>query len=139
MIQPMFYVYPDDAKCNSLELQYFYGSIMVAPVTGDNTTSVGIYMPDDIFYDWYTHEKIEGNGTVMHRDDVSYDSIPLFYRGGTIVAQREDSTNTTTELRKKGFDIVIAPGTDGTASGALYLDDGKLFLYSLLLIALHVC
>lgn len=37
---------------------------------------------------------------------------------------RVDSANTTTELRKKGFNIVVAPGRDGKASGSLYLDEG---------------
>ena len=31
---------------------------------------------------------------------------------------------TTTELRKKGFELLIAPGLDGTAKGSLYVDDG---------------
>lgn len=35
-----------------------------------------------------------------------------------------ESANTTTALRKKGFNIVVAPGLDGTAEGSLYLDDG---------------
>ena len=39
--------------------------------------------------------------------------------------QRVDSANTTTALRTKGFNIVIAPGLDGCASGSLYLDDGS--------------
>jgi alpha-glucosidase len=36
-----------------------------------------------------------------------------------------ESANTTTALRKKGFNIVVALGLDGCAEGALYLDDGE--------------
>ncbi len=123
MIQPMFFVYPDDEKCNSLQYQYFWGSIMVAPVTQENSTEVDIYFPNDVFYDYYTHEKIQGNASTVQKQ-VPYTSIPLFYRGGTIVAERANSANTTTELRKQDFVINIAPGRDGSASGTLYLDDG---------------
>ena len=43
---------------------------------------------------------------------------------GSIIAQRVKSTNTTAELRKQNFAVVIAPAIDGSASGSLYLDDG---------------
>lgn len=42
----------------------------------------------------------------------------------TLRVHRIESANTTTELRKNNFSVVIAPGLDGTASGSLYLDDG---------------
>ena len=124
LIQPMFFVYPDDVNCHPLEYQFFWGpAIMVAPVTGDNSTTSRHYLPDDIFYDFYTHETVRGEGKMVEIT-VPYTDIPLYYKGGSIVAQRSDSTNTTAELRKKNFSVVIAPGLDGTASGSLYLDDG---------------
>jgi alpha-glucosidase len=57
-------------------------------------------------------------------DNVAYTSIPLYIRGGSVLPLRVSSANTTTELRKQNFNLVIAPGLDGTASGSLYLDDG---------------
>lgn len=124
LIQPMFFVYPNDAKCNSLEYQFFWGpGVMVAPVTATNSTTSRHYLPDDVFYDFYTHETVRGEGKFVEID-VPFTEIPLYYTGGSIVAQRSDSANTTTELRKKNFSIIIAPDVDGTASGSLYLDDG---------------
>jgi alpha-glucosidase len=49
----------------------------------------------------------------------------VHYKGGIIYPQRIESANTTTALRKKGFNLVIAPGLDGKAEGSLYLDDGE--------------
>lgn len=60
----------------------------------------------------------------MITKEVPYTSIPLYYKGGNIFAQRSQSANTTTELRKQNFEIVIAPDSNGSASGSLYLDDG---------------
>ncbi|KAK1090712.1 hypothetical protein LTR48_007762, partial [Friedmanniomyces endolithicus] len=124
-VQPMFFVYPEDRNANSLAYQYFYGpGIMVAPVTIENSTTTDIYMPDDIFYDYYTHETVRGHGAMVTLTNVAYTTIPLYYKGGAIVALRANSANTTAELRKQDFSIVIAPGLNGTASGSLYLDDG---------------
>ncbi|KAK0950431.1 hypothetical protein LTS01_025591 [Friedmanniomyces endolithicus] len=124
-VQPMFFVYPEDRNANSLAYQYFYGpGIMVAPVTVENSTTTEIYIPDDIFYDFYTHETVRGHGEMVTLTNVAYTTIPLYYKGGSIVALRAKSANTTTELRKQDFSIVIAPSLNGTASGSLYLDDG---------------
>ncbi|KAK4551634.1 hypothetical protein LTR86_011008 [Recurvomyces mirabilis] len=124
-VQPMFFVYPEDANANALQYQYFYGpAIMVAPVTVENSTTTEIYMPDDVFYDYYTHETVRGTGSMVTLTDVAYTTIPLYYKGGSIVARRVDSANTTTDLRKQDFSIIVAPGLNGTASGNLYLDDG---------------
>lgn len=60
----------------------------------------------------------------MTLTDVPYTSIPLYYKGGSIVTLRANSANTTAELRKQNFDVVIAPGLNGSAAGKPYLDDG---------------
>lgn len=67
---------------------------------------------------------MRGTGAYINLPDVPYTTIPLHYKGGSIVAQRSQSANTTTELRKQNFSLVIAPSLNGTATGSLYLDDG---------------
>lgn len=122
---PMFFLYPNDAKTFGIDLQYFYGdSILVSPVTEENVTTVDIYLPDDVFYDFWTGETVRGNGSYVTLPDVPYTTIPLHVKGGSIVPLRAMSANTTTELRKQNFTLLIAPGLDGTASGNLYLDEG---------------
>ena len=83
-----------------------------------------VYLPDDLFYDYYTHQPVHGAGEWLTLPDVPYTTIPLYIRGGSIVPLRAESANTTTQLRTKDFTIVVAPGLDGSASGSLYLDDG---------------
>lgn len=125
LVQPMFFQYPSDVNTNSLQYQYFYGpAILVAPVTTENSTVGSVYLPDDIFYDFYTHAAVQGAGTTITLPDVPYTTIPLYYKGGSIVALRSSSANTTTELRRQNFTLVIAPDAKGSATGDLYLDDG---------------
>lgn len=125
LVQPMFFAYPNDPNTNSLQYQYFWGpGVLVAPVTEENSTTASFYLPDDIFYDYYTHETVRGEGATISVPDVDYTTIPLYYKGGSIVALRANSANTTTLLREENFQLIIAPDLDGNASGNLYLDDG---------------
>jgi alpha-glucosidase len=124
-LQPMFYLYPSDNNTYGNELQFFYGDdILVSPVIDGNQTSVDAYFPDDIFYDWNTGAALRGHGANVTLSNIDVTEIPIHIRGGSIIPIRSESAMTTTELRKKSFQLIIAPGLDGTASGSLYLDDG---------------
>ncbi|KAI0303290.1 alpha-glucosidase [Multifurca ochricompacta] len=109
-----------------LDLQFFFGdSILVSPVTEENATSVSIYLPKDRFYDFATLAPIEGEGQQVTLSNVNFTTIPLHIRGGVVLPLRVAGAMTTTELRKTGFQFVIAPGLNGTAVGGLYVDDGE--------------
>lgn len=124
-LNPLFFNYPNDPNTYPIDLQFFYGDgILVSPVTEENSTSVNFYLPDDIFYEWGTGKPVRGRGEYVDAE-VDVTDITIHYKGGIIYPQRVESANTTTALRKKGFNIVIAPGLDGSAKGSLYLDDGE--------------
>ena len=125
-ILPLFFVYPSDTNTLDIDLQFFFGpSLLVSPVTDDNSTSVTFYLPTDTFYDFFTGEKIYGQGTNVTRTNVSFTEIPVHIRGGSIIPMRIDGANTTRQLREVDFELIIAPDANGKASGRLYLDDGE--------------
>ncbi|KAF2969592.1 hypothetical protein GQX73_g3965 [Xylaria multiplex] len=125
-VNPMVFLYPKDKKTAALDLQYFFGpGLLVAPVTEEDATSVDVYLPDDTFYDWYTHKRIEGRGKSITVKDQDWTDIPLFLRGGVVFPVRAESAMTTTELRTKPFELIVAIGRNGKASGSLYVDDGE--------------
>jgi len=126
VLNPLFYLYPEDAKTFAVDAQFFFGdSLLVSPVLAENKTSVSIYLPKDIFYDWNAgFAPVQGNGSSINLTNVNFTTIPLHVRGGSILPLRIESANTTAQLRTKGFNLVIAPGGDGSANGSLYLDDG---------------
>ncbi|KAF1994986.1 glycoside hydrolase family 31 protein [Amniculicola lignicola CBS 123094] len=126
MINPLFFLYPNDENTFGIQHQWFYGdALLISPVTTDYSDSVTYYLPNDIFYDYWTHAYIQGEGKNVTVSNVKYTDIPVHIRGGTIIPQRVNSANTTTLLRKEEFVFLIAPGEDGKAKGKLYLDDGE--------------
>lgn len=125
VLEPLWYNYPNDPATFAIDLQFFYGkSILVSPVTDENSTSVSAYFPKDSFYDFQTLAPYAGQGSIVTLDNINFTSIPVHIRGGVVLPLREKGAMTTTELRKTDFEFVVAPGTDGSASGSLYIDDG---------------
>jgi alpha-glucosidase len=124
-LQPLFYVFPGDEQTFGVEGQFFFGEgLLVSPVLGEGESAVEAYFPEGVFYDWFTGEVVRG-GEVRTISGLNITDIPIHVRGGRIIPLRVESASTTKELRRRGFEILIAPDGDGTAVGELYLDDGE--------------
>jgi alpha-glucosidase len=125
VLNPLWFKYPTDTATFGIDLQFLFGdSILVSPVTEENVTAVTIYLPKDKFYDFATFAPVEGMGQNITLTDVNFTMIPLHIRGGAVLPLRTTGAMTTTELRTKDFEFVVAPDAKGTAAGSLYVDDG---------------
>jgi alpha-glucosidase len=122
---PRFH-HPQDPNTAANQFQFFYGpSLLISPVIEDNATDVEIYLPKEPYYDFSTLKRIDGTGNYIHLTNIPFTDIPVHVRGGSIVPLRVSGANTTTELRKKDFELLIAPDVYGFAKGELYIDDGE--------------
>lgn len=130
ILHPLFFKYPSDASTYPIDLQFFFGdSLLISPVTEENSTSVTIYLPSDTFYNFTTFEPIIGNASNITLADVAFDQIPVFIKGGAVLPLREKGAMLTSEVREIDFEFIVAPSTtssmgNGTAVGSLYVDDG---------------
>ncbi|KAF7791039.1 hypothetical protein EIP86_001999 [Pleurotus ostreatoroseus] len=125
VLNAMWYKYPQDPSTFPIDLQFFFGdSILISPVTEENSTSVSAYFPEDVFYDFLTLKPFLGQGKTVLINNVNFTSLPVHIRGGAVLPLREKGTMTTTDLRGTDFEIVVAPDAHGQASGSLYADDG---------------
>lgn len=120
--------YPSDPNTLAIQTQFFYGpSLLINPVTEENSDSVTFYVPSDVWYDFATQKRLPDTATGKDTiyADVPVTDIPILVRGGSILPLRVNSTMTTAALRKENFELLVAPGKDGSAQGTLYLDDGE--------------
>ncbi|KAJ1303229.1 hypothetical protein OPQ81_011427 [Rhizoctonia solani] len=125
VLNSLWFKYPQDTNTYGIDLQFFFGdSILVSPVTEENSTSVDVYLPKDRFYDFLTYQPVDGKGATVSLTNVNFTSIPVHIKGGSVLPLRASGAMTTKALREKDFNLVVAPGTDNKASGKLYLDDG---------------
>ncbi|KAF8995056.1 glycosyl hydrolases family 31-domain-containing protein [Cyathus striatus] len=77
---------------------FFYGdSILVLPVTEENSTSVNVYLPKDTFYGFKTLKEVKGKGTSVRLDSVSFSEIPVFVKGEVVFSLRAEAGLTTRE------------------------------------------
>lgn len=90
LMRPMFYDFPNDARCWTMDDQYMFGpDLLVAPVTAAGITERCVYLPDGIWRDAWNGERIEGGGDIVCAAPL--DRIPVFIRDGAAVAQAFES------------------------------------------------
>jgi mannosyl-oligosaccharide alpha-1,3-glucosidase len=83
-----------------------------------------------VYYDYFTNEAYRGTAkgktitvpAALHQ-------IPLFIRGGSILATRERPRRSSALMKHDPFTLRVALSKTGTARGELYLDDGTSYSY----------
>ena len=79
VIRPMFYDFPEDKNCWTLDGQYMFGgSLLVAPVMEAGQRTKTVYLPAGTWYNAWTGEAVEGGRTV--EADAPLTVIPVYTR-----------------------------------------------------------
>lgn len=122
LFRPLVLNYPDDSNTYNLDDQFMIGDdLLVAPVVKPDVTRRLVYLPQGVWYDYWTNKRYEGGTTVAM--DAPLDTVPMLVRGGAIIP-------TGPEIKyvgEKPFDPItfnIYPDDKGSASATLYEDDG---------------
>jgi len=129
-IKPLWFAYPQDTATFSIDKQFFFGdSILISPVTEANSTKVEAYFPESKYTEFSSREIVEDSG-ITELKNIELEQIPVHIKPGSIIPIRQVANEsqlamTTTEVRKRCFEILVLPGRSGSAQGSLYLDDGE--------------
>jgi alpha-glucosidase (family GH31 glycosyl hydrolase) len=99
-------------------------SVMVVPILEENfnRSYIQAYLPLGYWYNHYTTSATESLGEMKYLP-VNTDSIPILYRGGSII-MKQDALLNTVESRKGKFLIQAFLSKYDTAEGEFFWDDG---------------
>ena len=125
MMRAMFYAFPNDEKAVASQHQFMFGdSILVAPVTEKGHRTKEVYLPEGIWYHFWTDEQYTGKQSV--ETFAPLDTLPLFVKGGAIIPTVENTMHTNGPVPEK-LTVHIYPGANGDFT--LYEDDGYTYAY----------
>ncbi|MDX2240960.1 MAG: glycoside hydrolase family 31 protein [Leptolyngbyaceae cyanobacterium bins.302] len=124
VLRPLLYHYPNDPHTYALCDQVLLGeSLMAAPVCRPGVEYRAVYLPEGVWYDWWTQERYEGATHILAHAPL--ERMPLYVKAGALipmqpVMQYVDEHPVTTLTLK------VAPGN---GEWTLYEDDGHSFEY----------
>jgi alpha-glucosidase/alpha-D-xyloside xylohydrolase len=120
MMRAMWMHYPKDATSRKIGDQYLWGkNMLIAPVYEKDATSREVYLPEGVWYDWWTNQTHQGGRTVTKEVDLSI--MPIYVPAGAIVAV-DPIRQYTAQAVNQPTTLKVYSGVDG--SFTLYDDDG---------------
>ncbi|CAG9136672.1 unnamed protein product [Plutella xylostella] len=124
--------YPQETDTYAIDDQYLLGDkLLVAPVVEEGATSRRVYLPGreskTVWYDVDSYHATQANGWI--NVDAGLSKIPVYQRGGTIIARKERVRRSSALMEDDPYTLVVALDKDGKAEGTLYIDDGATYEY----------
>ncbi len=125
ILRALWLHYPRDSAAVARGDEYLWGrDLLVAPVLEKGATARRLYLPADLWYDFWTEERLEGGREIERSVDLA--TLPLYVRAGTILPLGPVKQYTA-ERSEEPLTLVIYPGADGEFT--IYEDDGVTFAY----------
>ena len=122
LMRPLVMDFGADSTALCQQTEFMFGpSLLVCPIIEPKCKSTSVYLPETKggWFNFATHEWLAGGQQTEVA--VSLESIPVFARAGSIIAQG-DVVQSTDYTDNKNLTISIFPKADGTFT--LYEDEG---------------
>lgn len=125
IVRPLVYEYPQDKNVRNISDEYMLGSnIIVAPVVAAGKMAREVYLPEGIWYDYYTGEQYEGGRYILA--DAPLDKVPLYIKAGAIIPVADGEINSTEDITPDKIKILTYPGEGRYVH---YEDDNETYAY----------
>ena len=110
--RPMVWQYPQDKRCQKENVDFFLGDGLLCACTVEKgAVSRTVYLPEGVFYDFYTRQRYEGGQEVTL--DAPLDKLILLQKGGSMVPTMEED----------GLHLWVCP--EANCEFLYYDDDGQ--------------
>jgi alpha-glucosidase (family GH31 glycosyl hydrolase) len=125
LMRGLWLQFPKDEKARAIADEYMFGpALLIAPVLKAGATTRSVYLPQGIWWNFWTHEQISGDKTV--EVGAPLETIPVFVRSGTTLATGPVKQFASQESNVP-ISFTVYPGSDGVST--LYEDDGHTFAF----------
>ncbi|KAK2817716.1 hypothetical protein Q7C36_021649 [Tachysurus vachellii] len=122
--RPLFFEFPSDEKTYAVDKQFMLGkSLLVTPVLEPGVDFVVGYMPEGIWYDFYTGDSLVSKGEEI-KLHAPLDTINLYLREGAIIPTQRPNT-TLWVSSGQPLRLIVCVSEDGQADGDLFWDNGE--------------
>ena len=89
-MRPMFWDYPDDEQCYTLEDQYFFGEeILFAPIVNRGQTEREVYLPEGSWINVNDFKRYDGRQTVVCHAEI-HEFIAFVKEGSPVLSAFQD-------------------------------------------------
>jgi alpha-glucosidase len=125
MMRALFLDFPKDEIACGQKYEYMFGpSILAAPVLDKDARQREVYLPEGVWYDYWTDKKLIGGRTITAAAPLN--RIPLYIREGAVIPMA-DCVNYIDE--KPMDNLYVHVYGDRSAEYILYEDDGVSYDY----------
>jgi alpha-glucosidase len=120
VMRPLVLDFQDDPRVRGLCDEFLLGSsLLVAPVLRPGDRERLVYLPEGLWYDFYSSESIEGGRSIVAAAPL--DRIPLYVRAGSMIPLAEPAASTSA-MDFSRLSLRAYAGAEGVFE--LYEDDG---------------
>lgn len=125
IMRPLLMEFQNDPRTHAIDDEYLFGpALLVAPVYRPGIDYRAVYLPEGVWYDFWTGEKLEGKR--IHAVEAPLDRIPLFVRGGSVIP-KGPAMSYVGEKDPDYLMLEVFPASEGHYE--YYEDDGNSLQY----------
>ncbi|KAJ8962386.1 hypothetical protein NQ318_018370 [Aromia moschata] len=132
VIRPLSYHYTNDTQVLDVDSEFLVGAhILVHPVCEEKAKHVHVYLPGGDGELWYNKDDLNSTykGTGYQNLSVTLDTIPVFYKGGSIIPVQDTFRSSTVHMKDDPITLLVFLDKTNLANGTFYDDDQVSFDY----------